>query len=383
MKSINFDSILNFDIDGRPLYDRPNSADMVRETYKSFIGNGVAINPSTTFKVIASDGMKVLVNSGKAWIEGAFCWDDDFSELIIENSNTALNRIDRVVLRLDLSMPVRSIDLYVITGIADVSPIPPPLTRNDTIYELGLADLFIPANSTGITTDRITDLRMNNNLCGVVHAVFTQVDATALYDQYQYYLNQQIAYWNAVKQNQANDWQNQMNFQSQKWAEQHNYIQAWYEDIRTAIFAKMQLNFDNWIYMPGHTYKTSFNADGSITERIANTLTDVTFCGRYTKFIGNDIFINIQCIEFELDMTKKIIFLSNGNIDEVITGTVGLLEPSGSNTMTLHNLLTNLSYETSNHTGFASSQEVIQIRQELLGVKENLQKAMMTLNGGE
>ena len=95
------------------------------------------------------------------------------------------DRIDRIVLRLDLSVDVRAIDLYVLKGVEASAPIAPGLTRNNTIYEIALADILVSKNSTSISQPRITDTRLNTELCGIVTGLITQVDTTTLYSQVQ------------------------------------------------------------------------------------------------------------------------------------------------------------------------------------------------------
>jgi hypothetical protein len=71
-------------------------------------------------------------------------------------------RIDRVAVR--WSLQDRWIRLAVLTGIPSTSPAPPALTRTSDIYELGLADVVIPASAGSVTN--ITDTRMDVMLCG-------------------------------------------------------------------------------------------------------------------------------------------------------------------------------------------------------------------------
>lgn len=354
-----------FDNESEEVLDRNISSDVFADYLKRIIGtNGIFADLGTKMQVVESNGMWVTVKAGDGFIEGRLFVEDKNVGFSVHASES-LDRIDRVVVR--LNKQERNISIVIIKGTAQTVPFAPNVVRAGDIYDLAIADLYVTRNSNTISQSKITDLRLNSTLCGVV-PIFGSVDTSTLYTQIQKTITDFELY---VK--------NKMN----TWNAQTNEIQAWYDDIRTAIFAKMQLNFDNFIYMPGKTYKTRFHADGSITEKIVNTLTDAIFAERNTTFVGNDILENIKCSEFELNMTKTTKFLSDGNIDAIVTGSVGLLEPSGTGAVTVHNLLSNLSFEKSNHTGFASSMEVDMINQELLGVKENLQRAMIILNGGD
>ena len=80
-------------------------------------------------------------------------------------------RIDRVVLRLDLTLNVRKINLKVLKGIPAAVPQPPALTRNENIYDLSLAQLSIVANATTVST--VTDERVDASVCGISQGLYT------------------------------------------------------------------------------------------------------------------------------------------------------------------------------------------------------------------
>jgi hypothetical protein len=72
----------------------------------------------------------------------------------------------------------------VLKGVSGSSPVRPELTRNDSVYELGLADLYITKNTTDISAERITDTRLDTARCGVVSSI-SEFDTTTLYNQIQ------------------------------------------------------------------------------------------------------------------------------------------------------------------------------------------------------
>ena len=169
MKSIFFDSNLTYDSVGNPIYDRLNTAADLRRSFSNFIGNGISKNSETAFKVSSAGvGMAVKVQPGDCWINGAYAWEDEESTIEIGASDTQ-NRIDRIVLRLDLNNDKRSIYLDVLKGTPGISPEAPALTRNSTIWELALADILITANMSTITNSSITDRRFSVSLCGTAY----------------------------------------------------------------------------------------------------------------------------------------------------------------------------------------------------------------------
>lgn len=165
-------------------YDRTYLAEDYAQYFSSFIGNGVFPNPSTNLQVIA-DGtsMNVILKEGKAWINGYFYTNTTDLTLAIAPADGVLNRIDRVVLRLDFLN--REIKCYVKKGVFASTPTAPSLQRDADMYEIGIADIKVNKGAIAITQANITDLRQDNNYCGIVHGTVEQVDVTTLFNQYE------------------------------------------------------------------------------------------------------------------------------------------------------------------------------------------------------
>ena len=84
-------------------HDRTYKAEDWAEYFASFIGNGVFPVPSTGLQVVANDGMKLNVKTGKAWINGYFYFNTGNLAVELDTADGQLNRIDRVVVRWDLT----------------------------------------------------------------------------------------------------------------------------------------------------------------------------------------------------------------------------------------------------------------------------------------
>lgn len=162
--------------------DRRYLAYNFAEYFASFIGNGVFANPSNAFQVYEKENMIVNVKAGKAWINGYIAVNDGDYNLTITNADGVLNRIDRIVLRLDFN--VRAINVAVKKGAFASTPVAPNLQRDAEVYELVLADVYVGKGITRITQSNITDQRMNKALCGVVKGTVDQIDTTDLFNQY-------------------------------------------------------------------------------------------------------------------------------------------------------------------------------------------------------
>lgn len=168
--------------------DRAKDAGFFGRYFASFIGNGVFPNPSNNFQVFANNDMTITIRKGNAWINGVYCYDDFDYTASLDIADGVLNRIDRVVLRLDVID--REIKLLVKKGTFASSPVAPTLQRDSDAYELGIADIRVNKGVTRITQANITDTRYNKSLCGIVHGVVDQVDTTTLFNQYQSWYSQ-------------------------------------------------------------------------------------------------------------------------------------------------------------------------------------------------
>lgn len=195
-----FDSrILSYDADGMPIYDRASNAEHFAKLLASFLCNGLF--GSEMCEVLVDGGMNVTVGKGNALIEGRFAYLEVPETLTFAGSE-GNPRIDTVVLRRDLSSDVNFIVADIVKGTAAAVPSRPALTRDGTVWELGLADVLIPANSTAVSQENITDTRLEDERCGLVAAILTDVDTTYLYEQ----IKADLASFKANEQADFEEW---------------------------------------------------------------------------------------------------------------------------------------------------------------------------------
>lgn len=149
-----------------------DNTEVVSEDFATFVRgiltNGVTGDNEDVLKVTAAGGMKISVAPGYSWINGHFGVAEVAETLTISTADGAYPRIDRVVVRLDMSG--NTVSLHVITGEAAETPLAPSLTRDGTVHELCLAEISLPAGATSITDDNILDTRSDKDLCGAVLA---------------------------------------------------------------------------------------------------------------------------------------------------------------------------------------------------------------------
>ncbi|TKC15674.1 hypothetical protein [Robertmurraya kyonggiensis] len=131
------------------------------------------IDNQPELSVTVGNGLTTIVGPGKALMQG-YAYENT-SDLILEHAlpEATLDRIDRLVLRLDKRNQSRFIRLFVIQGEASANPVPPELTRDEFIYELSLARIRVRANTASLETTDLFDERLNEDLCGLVYSLIS------------------------------------------------------------------------------------------------------------------------------------------------------------------------------------------------------------------
>jgi hypothetical protein len=155
--------------DGDRIYDAADFA----AYFGSLVSNGVFYMTATNLQVSPSIGLAVNVAAGSAWINGYRYENTDDLNLPLTTANGSNPRIDRIVVR--LSQISRSVQIAVVDGTPAATPVAPALTRTSDVYELCLADVFVPTAATSIVSNNIMDTRLNTSLCGLVNSLVSAV----------------------------------------------------------------------------------------------------------------------------------------------------------------------------------------------------------------
>jgi hypothetical protein len=100
---------------------------------------------------------------------------------------------------------VRRADLHVLQGTPARNPERPELTRTGSIYEIGLADIFVTKGVATITNEKITDTRMETARCGIISAI-DNWDTTTIYQQIQ----SELAHFKSNEEADFTTWFNYM-----------------------------------------------------------------------------------------------------------------------------------------------------------------------------
>ena len=336
------DSHVTFN-DGIPQYDRAITSAPLRKLIKSLFTDGVLLADQTKLRVQWVGDTRVsgtvegdtetyncVVSAGFGITDGCLKLLENWYGLHVDVAAAVNPRIDTVVLRLDDNDAVRVCDFFIHKGTAASTPVRPDLTRSGGIYEIGLADIYVPAVPSADNPPVVTDTRLDTTRCGIITSI-SEVDTTAIWQDFN-------DLYNAVETRSDETYQ--------AWVEEYqNYYQvlratqvaefeALADELEGIIDAEaaghLQLEIDECLediernYFGIHASTTVFVDDNHITETIGSGYK------RYTEFSadGNTITETIYTVDEHqtetLKYTKVTTFSSDGStITETVYDAVG------------------------------------------------------------
>lgn len=145
--------------------------------------DGVYANPATSFQVISNGGMSVAVSAGDARVDHHKMENTSAYEITISPADVMMTRIDTVVAQVNHDL--RDGFILYKEGIPAVTPQPPELIRNESIWEIKLCEITVPKNATEITQANIRDTRLNKDVCGIVTGLIEQADTSQINAQFE------------------------------------------------------------------------------------------------------------------------------------------------------------------------------------------------------
>lgn len=182
--------------------------------FSSVLSAGLLLDQNREYglQVTFDSGLNVKVSTGKALIKG-YSYENT-TDLTLTHSlpETTLDRIDRIVLRLDLKNASRFIRAFVKEGVASANPVAPDLQRDQYLYELSLAQVRLRANTASIEASDITDERAQEDLCGIVQSLIT-VPTSVFQQQFNAWFDSQ----KAIYETDIVEWQNQEKADFETW----------------------------------------------------------------------------------------------------------------------------------------------------------------------
>ena len=155
------------------------------ETYLCSRTSGVFASTGH-FDASITGAREVTISSGLAWIKnadfkGKSVLNDADVPISIPNADGVLDRVDRIVLQFSKTANATSIVLK--SGTPSAAAVAPAIVQTETVYELGLYTVSVPAGSTTILASHVTDTRMDETVCGLMRDGVTGIPTAELQAQ--------------------------------------------------------------------------------------------------------------------------------------------------------------------------------------------------------
>ncbi len=166
--------------------DRTYDADNFAELLNHFFTTGVF---EGELQVVANSNMTVSVKTGYCNLEGKIKFFDSITNITLDVANSIYPRIDTIVIEKNITN--RNITLKKVTGqISSSTPVATEPVRNETQYQIVLAQIYVGAGVSEITQSNITDTRTDSSICGYVSGTVKEIDYTQISSQWSAYLDE-------------------------------------------------------------------------------------------------------------------------------------------------------------------------------------------------
>lgn len=143
-------------VDGFPRGDKAVDAAFFARMMRCFYSDGV-IRPSEGYlQVTPGEGLTMTVSPGCGWVDGHMAWVTEAVTAPAEAGHSY-----HVILRL-----LRSEGRFVLLFGENLTGI----TRTDTVWDLLLAVVTVPAGAAAVSADMISDRRLDGGVCGAVNS---------------------------------------------------------------------------------------------------------------------------------------------------------------------------------------------------------------------
>ena len=165
--------------------DRVYDADQFGSLFDGIISDGVFPNVGDKFFVRpVANTMNIFVGSGKAWLNRRWVENTGDETLAVQAANATLDRIDSVVLSVDISKAVRGAKLESIKCTASATPNPPLIPSDGEKKYMILANIRVVKNARAIGAESITNF-VGSSLTPYVGGPVNTINLDALQNKLQ------------------------------------------------------------------------------------------------------------------------------------------------------------------------------------------------------
>ena len=164
-------------------HDRLYDATQISTLFEGLINDGVYQGVGNIFKVSASNGMNVTVDTGRAWFNNTWTRNDALIVLTVPTAEQVLKRIDAVVIEVNSLETVRNNTIKIVKGTPASNPSKPSLTKNDDVHQYPLAYITVDPNVTAIAQQKIQNA-VGTSECPFVTGIIDTLDIDNLIAQW-------------------------------------------------------------------------------------------------------------------------------------------------------------------------------------------------------
>ncbi len=216
---------------------------------------------------VESGTLNTLVSVGDAIMKGYYYENTGIVRFNHAIPEPNVDRIDRIVLRLDTRLSERNVLLHLKQGVPAANPVPPPLQRDEFIYELSLTQVPVRANTSQLQQSDLIDERLNEDVCGLVSSLIS-IPTSQFLEQWNLFFSEKSSEINNISSQYLQQMHDDLIRFNNDWDE-------WFANQRTEGFV-MQPEFtdleDNFIQFKNQRatpselglIKADTNSDGTI-----------------------------------------------------------------------------------------------------------------------
>lgn len=216
--------------------DRRYNAEQMSAIFDGVINDGVFANVGNTFTVKAESGNKITVDSGRAWFNGKWLYNDAILPLTADVSEVVLDRIDAVVIEIDRNESARSGDIKIIKGTPASDPQRPTMSNSNDIYQYPLAYINRKASSTDITQADITNM-VGTSDCPYITAILQVTDIDHVFIQWEAQWNKWYSEITGNANSEMSEWMALMK----------SDFDSWFASLQIKLDGDMAVKFANEI----------------------------------------------------------------------------------------------------------------------------------------
>lgn len=260
-RSLFFNSQL---VDGK--YDREYQAQDFATYFGSVLSSGLLhTDEAPGMKVSVESGtLNTVIDAGRAVLKGHLYINTTPKTLTHAIPEVDLDRIDRIVLRLDLRNSERKILSHIKPGTPATNPIPPELQRDEFIHEISLAQIKVRKNTVQLLPSDLIDERLDENLCGIVHSLIS-VPTTVFQQQFN-------TWFDDYKDSHGND------------------FQEWFDELQLILDENVAANLLNLI----NEHKSVNAIDAHLAKNIGLEDTSGNFAAKNIEGAMDELFTNVS-----------------------------------------------------------------------------------------